>query len=109
MGQKPITFIRQVLECVSYPKSLDSPDIPSDVKQHARDILASCGGNSTGKLFPSNFIYKTDKFTLQEPILNLRELKSSENMLLNTSSVVMEFLLIPKMLSCLAVLPKASE
>jgi len=48
MGQKPITFIRQVLECVSHPKSLDSPDIPSDVKQHARDILASCGGNSTG-------------------------------------------------------------
>ncbi|CAD5208139.1 unnamed protein product [Bursaphelenchus xylophilus] len=48
MGQVPITFIRQVLACVSYPKLLESPDIPSDVKQRAKGILAGCGGGSAG-------------------------------------------------------------
>lgn len=48
MGQQPITFIRQVLSCVAYPKLLDSADLPADVKQHARAILASCGGQSAG-------------------------------------------------------------
>lgn len=48
MGQKPITFIRQVLACVSYPQLLQSNDMPSDVKEHAKAILGSCGGGSTG-------------------------------------------------------------
>lgn len=48
MGQVPITFIRQVLACVSYPKFLDSSEFPSDVKQHARQILEGCGGHSAG-------------------------------------------------------------
>ncbi|CAD5205820.1 unnamed protein product [Bursaphelenchus okinawaensis] len=48
MGQVPITFIRQVLACVAYPKLLESSDIPSDVKKHAQDILNGCGGKSAG-------------------------------------------------------------
>lgn len=48
MGQKPITFIRQVLGCISYPKLLESPDMPSDVKEQAKAILGSCGGHSMG-------------------------------------------------------------
>jgi alanine transaminase len=51
MGQTPITFIRQVIACVSYPKFLDSSEFPQDVKQHARQILEGCGGNSVGKLY----------------------------------------------------------
>lgn len=51
MGQQPITFIRQVVACVSYPKFLESPDFPEDVKQHARQFLDSCGGHSAGTKF----------------------------------------------------------
>ncbi|CAG4946220.1 unnamed protein product [Parnassius apollo] len=48
MGQKPITFIRQVLACVSYPELIEKYDFPSDVKQRAREILGACGGGSVG-------------------------------------------------------------
>jgi alanine transaminase len=48
MGQKPITFIRQVLACVTYPKLLESSEFPEDVKEHARVILGGCGGKSAG-------------------------------------------------------------
>ncbi|KAK0425275.1 hypothetical protein QR680_009118 [Steinernema hermaphroditum] len=48
MGQAPITFIRQVLACVSYPALLESPDFPTDVKEHAKVILGGCGGHSVG-------------------------------------------------------------
>jgi alanine transaminase len=49
MGQQPITLIRQVLACVSYPKLLDSNEFPIDVKQRARLLLDVCGGQSVGK------------------------------------------------------------
>ncbi|XP_075225927.1 alanine aminotransferase 2-like [Lycorma delicatula] len=48
MGQTPITFIRQVLAVVSWPKLLDNPEIPSDVKFRAVEILRSCAGYSIG-------------------------------------------------------------
>ena len=48
MGQEPITFLRQVLSVVSYPKLLDSPDIPDDAKARARDILSGCKNGSVG-------------------------------------------------------------
>nr|AJP75146.1 alanine aminotransferase [Leptinotarsa decemlineata] len=48
MGQKPITFIRQVLALVGYPKLLDDPHFPEDAKQRARTILAGCRGGSVG-------------------------------------------------------------
>lgn len=48
MGQKPITYIRQVVACVTFPNLLNSPDFPDDVKKHARDLLKSCSGESVG-------------------------------------------------------------
>ncbi|TKR62916.1 hypothetical protein L596_026817 [Steinernema carpocapsae] len=56
MGQKPITFIRQVLACVSCPSLMDSKTFPSDVIEHAKTILAGCGGQSTGAYSQSNGI-----------------------------------------------------
>lgn len=49
MGQKPITFIRQVLACISYPQLIETSDFPKDVKSHAKTILKACGGGSVGK------------------------------------------------------------
>lgn len=48
MGQIPITFIRQVLACVTLPSLLNSSDFPEDVKSHARELIKSCGGESVG-------------------------------------------------------------
>ncbi|CAG4946235.1 unnamed protein product [Parnassius apollo] len=56
MGQKPITFIRQVVACVSYPELIEKYDFPSDVKQRAREILKACGGGSVGSYSMSHGI-----------------------------------------------------
>ncbi|KAF9813314.1 hypothetical protein SFRURICE_015796 [Spodoptera frugiperda] len=48
MGQKPITFIRQVVACVSDPTLLEYDLYPSDVKERAQGILAACAGQSVG-------------------------------------------------------------
>jgi len=48
MGQKSITFIRQVLALCIYPELLSSPDFPSDAKARAERILGDCGGGSVG-------------------------------------------------------------
>ncbi|XP_034831209.1 alanine aminotransferase 1 [Maniola hyperantus] len=56
MGQKPITFIRQVLACVSLPELIDKGDFPADVKQRAKDILNACGGGSVGSYSASHGI-----------------------------------------------------
>jgi alanine transaminase len=56
MGQRPITFIRQVLACVTCP-SLVEPSatgvgqFPADVRERARELLAACGGGSVGTQF----------------------------------------------------------
>ncbi|XP_076447698.1 alanine aminotransferase 2-like [Babylonia areolata] len=48
-GQKPITFIRQVLALVTYPEVLmKSPNFPDDAKQRAKRILDACRGYSVG-------------------------------------------------------------
>jgi len=46
MGQKPITFIRQVLCLVAYPELLDGPGFPEDVKSRARAILTASRGSA---------------------------------------------------------------
>ena len=80
MGQKPITFIRQVcnfqwfklcvaylqdqnnyvmiyiiswqvLSLVSYPPGINASTFPEDVKQKARTILEGCRGGSVGMQF----------------------------------------------------------
>lgn len=48
MGQKPITFIRQVLALCIYPELMKSSDIPADAKERAKRILGDCGGGSVG-------------------------------------------------------------
>lgn len=48
MDQVPITFIRQVLAIVSYPKLLDDSSFPEDAKERARTILGACSGGSVG-------------------------------------------------------------
>ncbi|CAL1283739.1 unnamed protein product [Larinioides sclopetarius] len=48
MGQKPITFIRQVLTLCTYPALMSDDRFPDDVKERARNIINACGGNSIG-------------------------------------------------------------
>ncbi|XP_051872426.1 alanine aminotransferase 2-like isoform X2 [Pristis pectinata] len=48
MGQKPITFIRQVLAICTYPQLLCDPNMPEDAKLRAKQILGACGGHSVG-------------------------------------------------------------
>jgi len=48
MGNKPITFIRQVLALITHPPLLDTEDFPEDAKSRARAILAGCKGGSVG-------------------------------------------------------------
>lgn len=48
MGQKPITFFRQVLALCVQPDLLNSPHFPEDTKRRAEHILQACGGHSLG-------------------------------------------------------------
>ncbi|KAF6203321.1 hypothetical protein GE061_003739 [Apolygus lucorum] len=48
MGQKPLTFLRQVLALVTLPELLNDPRFPDDVKERAKIILAGCRGGSVG-------------------------------------------------------------
>uniref|UniRef100_A0A8C9T566 alanine transaminase n=1 Tax=Scleropages formosus TaxID=113540 RepID=A0A8C9T566_SCLFO len=48
MGQRPITFFRQVLALCSYPELLEGNEFPEDAKERARRILQACGGGSIG-------------------------------------------------------------
>ncbi|CAG7667463.1 unnamed protein product, partial [Allacma fusca] len=48
MGQKPMTFIRQVIALVTHPELLQDPKFPNDVKKKALEILGGCRGGSAG-------------------------------------------------------------
>eukprot|EP00090_Calanus_glacialis_P014648 TRINITY_DN2347_c0_g1_i1.p1 TRINITY_DN2347_c0_g1~~TRINITY_DN2347_c0_g1_i1.p1 ORF type:complete len:484 (-),score=196.37 TRINITY_DN2347_c0_g1_i1:153-1604(-) len=48
MGNKPITFIRQVMAIITHPPLLETDAFPEDAKSRARDILAGCRGGSVG-------------------------------------------------------------
>ncbi|XP_064910757.1 alanine aminotransferase 1 isoform X2 [Columba livia] len=48
MGQKPITFLRQVTALCVYPELMNDKSIPSDAKDRAKRLLAACGGQSAG-------------------------------------------------------------
>lgn len=56
MGQQPITFIRQVIACVTLPELIEKGGYPEDVRQRARDILNGCGGQSVGSYTASHGI-----------------------------------------------------
>ena len=47
-GQRPLTFIRQVIACATDNSLLDSGDYPQDVKDRVRLLLSYCGGQSVG-------------------------------------------------------------
>lgn len=52
MGQKPITFLRQVVSGASFPDLIDADNnnsvFPSDAAAQAKRILSGCGGKSLG-------------------------------------------------------------
>jgi alanine transaminase len=48
MGQKPITFLRQVLALVACPTLIDTCQFNEDVKIRAKSILSQCRGESAG-------------------------------------------------------------
>jgi len=48
MGNKPITFIRQVLSLVTYPALMNSDEFPEDAKKRAKAILDGCKGGDAG-------------------------------------------------------------
>ncbi|NP_001086104.1 alanine aminotransferase 2 [Xenopus laevis] len=48
MGQKPVTFLRQVSAICLYPELMNDNKFPEDVKQKAARILQACGGHSIG-------------------------------------------------------------
>lgn len=48
MGQKPITFLRQVVALATFPELLESNIFPEDAKTRAKAILAGCKGHSIG-------------------------------------------------------------
>lgn len=50
MGQKPITFVRQVLAAGVLPELISKDLFPSDVTERARTVLASTSGQSLGLL-----------------------------------------------------------
>jgi len=47
-GQKPLTFLRQVVALCTYPELLNSSEFPEDAKDRARRVLQGCKGHSIG-------------------------------------------------------------
>ncbi|VDK30114.1 unnamed protein product [Gongylonema pulchrum] len=56
MGQKPITFIRQVLACTTNPSLITASKFPPDVTERAELLLSACGGESAGSYSESSGI-----------------------------------------------------
>ncbi|CAG7719241.1 unnamed protein product, partial [Allacma fusca] len=48
MGQKPITFLRQVIALVTHPELVQDPKFSEGVKKKALQILGDCRGESAG-------------------------------------------------------------
>ncbi|XP_013785154.1 alanine aminotransferase 2-like [Limulus polyphemus] len=48
VGQKPLTFFRQVISVCLYPDLMEDLNLPSDVKEKAKLILHNCRGHSVG-------------------------------------------------------------
>ncbi|KAJ2943490.1 hypothetical protein O0L34_g16597 [Tuta absoluta] len=52
LGQKPITFLRQVVGLCACPDLLPTAEVPSDVKKRVQEILADCSSGSVGSYSP---------------------------------------------------------
>ncbi|KAI5632403.1 hypothetical protein NE865_14895 [Phthorimaea operculella] len=46
LGQKPITFLRQVVGLCACPDLLPTANVPSDVKKRVQEILADCSSGA---------------------------------------------------------------
>ncbi|OWR52565.1 alanine aminotransferase 2 like protein [Danaus plexippus plexippus] len=53
LGQRPITFIRQVLALATCPGLRSLQNIPEDVKERVREILGECVSGSVGSYSPA--------------------------------------------------------
>ncbi|XP_061378371.1 alanine aminotransferase 1-like [Danaus plexippus] len=53
LGQRPITFIRQVLALATCPGLRSLKNIPEDVKERVREILGECVSGSVGSYSPA--------------------------------------------------------
>ena len=47
-GQKPITFLRQVMGLSTLPELLNEDKYPADVKERVNRLLKDCKGHSVG-------------------------------------------------------------
>lgn len=47
-GQKPMTYLRQVMALCAYPELMNSDMFPLDAKDKAKKLLKDCGGGSVG-------------------------------------------------------------
>lgn len=47
-GQKPLTFLRQIMAICAYPELLNDSKFPADVKSRAERIINCCKGKSVG-------------------------------------------------------------
>merc|ERR1711871_1500673 len=76
LGQKPITFFRQVLALCDCPTLLESPDVeklfPTDAIARARAVLSACPGG-TGAYSQSKGIQKEGTFHFRTTFLPSEE------------------------------------
>eukprot|EP00731_Ephydatia_muelleri_P026153 Em0018g253a len=61
MGQKPITFVRQVLAAGVLPELMSKDLFPSDVTERARAVLQSASGHSLGSYTDSRGLHVVRK------------------------------------------------
>eukprot|EP00731_Ephydatia_muelleri_P037206 Em0419g3a len=61
MGQKPITFVRQVLAAGVLPELMSKALFPSDVTERARAVLQSASGHSLGSYTDSRGLHVVRK------------------------------------------------
>lgn len=93
MGQKPITFIRQVTSLVTYPELVDSNRFPQDVKSRARDILKASAGSigTCNNTYTAYFTYTFNvKLTLIASSIDTFHLLFDKNKGCYSDSVGME-------------------
>ncbi|PSN39700.1 Alanine aminotransferase 2 [Blattella germanica] len=66
MGQKPITFIREVLALALYDPLFDNPDISCDAKNRAQEFLDACSSPSHLEVLKPSKLCLTCCATIQD-------------------------------------------
>lgn len=65
MGQRPITYIRQLLAVITFPELINDSRFPEDVKTRAVTILSDCYGGSIGSYTDGRGLEVVRKHTAQ--------------------------------------------